>query len=257
MNEYEIKTDFSNYRNAIKIATSGIYLLVNKKNNIKYVGESINIRQRMNSYAARKKQLQQQPKLYAALKASELSDWDIYVLEYVEDSNKIKLLEQEEYWIGKLETRKDGLNCNPFYKNNYYKLETFLEFIKTKLNPRIPVFISIEPERGNFTLQLFKIDINLKSENKFNFHDMEKIHNHFLSNFFAKYLISDKKWEHWGFKKNYNSLSTICMEEISFVDLSEIKEKSITYSNDRFDLIYYFEKVKYNKEVIFVERTND
>lgn len=109
----------------------GIYLLTNLKDKKRYVGQSIDIKRRFDTY--NRKACKGQPKLYESLKNSHQDDWKLEILELVED--RLDLFIEETKWIKKLKTEKE-LNCISG-DINFVDKKTIIEEIKRELEKRL------------------------------------------------------------------------------------------------------------------------
>lgn len=91
----------------------GIYLITNKITNHKYIGQSVNIRRRFQSYHKSEfknpNSSMYNTTLYKAMRKYGL---DAFIIEVVEECTPDELNDKEIYWIAKYNTYKNGYNSS-------------------------------------------------------------------------------------------------------------------------------------------------
>jgi group I intron endonuclease len=102
---------------AFYITMIGIYKITNLKNKI-YIGQSINIENRFNSYLKLYKKNKSQIKLYNSLNKYGIKN---HKFEIIEECEINKLNERERYWQDYYNVLENGLNC-VLTKTNELKL---------------------------------------------------------------------------------------------------------------------------------------
>lgn len=113
-----------------------IYKITNPNGKI-YVGQSINLKSRKNHYKAL--HCKRQPKIYNSLKKY---GWENHIFEIIEEvecvENDLSLLnEREQFWIAKLDSWKNGMNCNEGGLNRRLSEETKKKLSQVKKGKKV------------------------------------------------------------------------------------------------------------------------
>lgn len=94
---------------------SGIYKITNKINNMIYIGSAVNLKKRCLEHINRlTKGINSNPKFLAAWKKYGAENFEITILELVE--NKEKLIEREQFWLDNLCPYKRNIGYNICFK---------------------------------------------------------------------------------------------------------------------------------------------
>jgi group I intron endonuclease len=135
---------------------SGIYSIVNLKNNKFYIGSSKNVYKRTKYEHKRFLELNKHPNIHLQRAFNKDSKYFIYIIiEKVDDIEK--LLEREQFWIDELNACKDGYNLSPTAQNTSgFKMP--IEAIQSGVEKRQKAIVQLSKD-GKFINQWKNIKV--------------------------------------------------------------------------------------------------
>ena len=229
----------------------GIYIYINKINNKKYVGQSIDILRRkyMHEYNAfNKNTLEYNSKFHKALRKYGL---DNFIFDILEECEKEKLSEREQYWIEFYDSFKNGYNATPggeygvsqpHEKNGraLLKLEDVV-YIRNQYNNRVPF---------RFVYEEYKNKISKRGLQKIWYFETWK-------DVLSEYnTIENKNFHNTKAKKMlYYEVHNSCFSKNDIKKMREAKEKGVSrhdyYNKNFINKCHFstFEKMWYRKDI--------
>lgn len=120
--------------------TSGIYVYINKKQELIYVGQSRNMKRRLRQHFRNGK-----VKLNGHdSEFKDVNEWSFYVAEYINKNDKKLLNERESFWIAL--AKHSTLNKKVTIVENFKKFETTLRSNPTKITKDLKIYDIIEED---------------------------------------------------------------------------------------------------------------
>lgn len=229
----------------------GIYIYINKINNKKYIGQSINILRRkyMHEYNAFNKNTgEYNSKFHKALRKYGINNFTFTI---IEECEKEKLSEREKYWINFYDSFKNGYNSTPggeygvsqkHEKNGraLLKLEDVV-YIRNQYNNHVPF---------RFVYEEYKDKISKRGLQKIWYFETWK---DILSEYNTK---ENKIFHNTDAKKlNYYEVHNSFFSKEDVKKMREAKEKGISkhdyYKNNFINKCHFdtFERMWYRKDI--------